>query len=98
MIESILNGSIYTLAFALGFQEILIIGVIILIFFGGARFVRGIPNMAKSLGEGIREFRKAGAALKEPLEELEQAREELDEATEKVKGVAGKKKKGTRIT
>jgi len=39
----------------LGFGELLIIFVIILILFGGKK----IPDVAKSIGEGIRSFKKA---------------------------------------
>jgi sec-independent protein translocase protein TatA len=39
----------------LGFGELLIIFIIILVLFGGKK----IPGLAKSLGEGIRSFKKA---------------------------------------
>lgn len=39
----------------IGTQEILIIGGIIVLIFGGAK----IPQLAKGLGEGIREFKKS---------------------------------------
>jgi len=39
----------------LGFGELLIIFVIVLILFGGKK----IPDVAKSIGEGIRSFKKA---------------------------------------
>jgi sec-independent protein translocase protein TatA len=39
----------------LGFQELLVIMVIVLVLFGARR----IPEIGKSLGKGIREFRKA---------------------------------------
>jgi len=39
----------------LGFGELLIIFIIILFLFGGKK----IPGLAKSLGEGIRSFKKA---------------------------------------
>jgi sec-independent protein translocase protein TatA len=38
-----------------GFGELLIILFIVLLVFGGSK----IPGIAKSLGEGIREFKKA---------------------------------------
>ena len=47
------------LAWAVGWQEILVIVVIVLILFGG----RKIPELAKGLGEGIRNFR---TSIKEP--------------------------------
>ena len=36
-------------------QDWIIIGVIVLVLFGGAK----IPQLAKGLGEGIREFKKS---------------------------------------
>ena len=39
----------------LGFQEILLIGVFILVFFGA----RKIPEFMKGLGKGVREFKDA---------------------------------------
>jgi len=39
----------------LGPQELLIILVIVLVLFGGAK----LPQLARGLGEGIREFKKA---------------------------------------
>lgn len=45
----------YTLAFALGGQEIIIILVIVLLLFGG----RKIPELMKGMGKGIKEFKNA---------------------------------------
>lgn len=39
----------------IGFPELMIIFVIILVLFGGKK----IPDLAKSIGEGIRSFKKA---------------------------------------
>lgn len=39
----------------LGFTELIVIGAAVLIFFGPKR----LPELAKSLGQGIREFKKA---------------------------------------
>lgn len=39
----------------LGFNEILIIGIIILLIFGG----RKIPELMRGLGKGVREFKDA---------------------------------------
>ena len=39
----------------IGTQEILIIGGIVVLLFGGAK----LPQLAKGLGEGIREFKKS---------------------------------------
>jgi len=39
----------------IGTNEIIIIGVVVLVLFGGSR----IPQFAKGFGEGIREFKKS---------------------------------------
>ena len=41
--------------FGIGFSELLVILVICLLLFGASR----LPEIGKSLGEGIREFKKA---------------------------------------
>ena len=48
-----------------GFQELLIIGVVILVMFGG----RKIPEFMRGLGKGIREFNDAKNNVKKELEE-----------------------------
>ena len=49
----------------LGFQELLIIGVVILVMFGG----RKIPEFMRGLGKGIREFNDAKNNVKKEIEE-----------------------------
>ena len=49
----------------LGFSEILVIFVIALLVFGPKK----LPDLGKSLGKGIREFRKATDELKSSWEE-----------------------------
>ncbi|HVK06316.1 MAG TPA: twin-arginine translocase TatA/TatE family subunit [Armatimonadaceae bacterium] len=44
-----------TFAYGFGWQEILIIGAIVILLFGGTK----LPQLAKGLGEGIREFKKS---------------------------------------
>ena len=48
-----------------GFQEILLIAVVILVLFGG----RKIPEFMRGLGKGIREFNDAKDNVKKELEE-----------------------------
>jgi sec-independent protein translocase protein TatA len=48
--------------FNLGGGEIVVIAVVFLVLFGGKK----LPEMAKGLGEGIRNFKQA---VKEPTEE-----------------------------
>lgn len=43
----------------LGMTEILLIGVALLIFFGPSK----LPQLGKSLGDGIKEFKKATKGL-----------------------------------
>ena len=50
--------------FGLGAPEIIIILVIALVVFGPKK----LPDLGKSLGQGIREFRKSTSGLKEELE------------------------------
>jgi sec-independent protein translocase protein TatA len=38
----------------IGFQELLVIALIVMVLFGGSR----IPQLMRGLGQGIREFRK----------------------------------------
>lgn len=49
---------------ALGFQEILLIAVVVLVLFGG----RKIPELLRGLGRGVREFNDAKTNLKDEFE------------------------------
>jgi len=49
----------------LGFTEILLIAVVLLLLFGPSK----LPELGKSLGKGIQEFKKAGRELTEPLKD-----------------------------
>jgi len=49
---------------SLGFQEILLIAVVVLVLFGG----RKIPELMKGLGRGVREFNDAKTTMKEEIE------------------------------
>ena len=51
--------------FGIGFQEMLIILVVVLIFFGPKR----LPDLAKSLGKGIAEFKKATEEVRKGIED-----------------------------
>lgn len=50
---------------SLGFQEILLIALVVLVLFGG----RKIPEFMRGLGRGIREFNDAKDNVKKELEE-----------------------------
>ena len=56
--------------FGLGLTEVIIILVIVLIIFGAGK----LPKIAKSIGEGIKEFKKA-TKEKESKEEKEEKKE-----------------------
>ncbi|WP_018126538.1 Sec-independent protein translocase subunit TatA/TatB [Balneola vulgaris] len=48
-----------------GAPEILIIAIVVLVLFGAKR----IPELAKGLGQGIKEFKKASKDIKKEIEE-----------------------------
>jgi len=56
----------------LGIQEILIIGIFILIFFGAKK----IPDFMKGMGKGVREFKDAMSNVKKEVEETTSIPEE----------------------
>lgn len=62
----------FYLIFGLGGQELIIVGLIILVFFGGKK----IPELMKGLGSGIREFNNAKnnieSEVKQNMKELEE--------------------------
>lgn len=47
----------------LGGQEILIIGIIILLLFGGKK----LPELMKGLGKGIKEYKKTTSEIKDEI-------------------------------
>ena len=55
--------------FGLGGQEVLFVGILALILFGGKK----LPELAKGLGEGIRNFKTAIKEEGEKVEEKKQA-------------------------
>ena len=56
----------------LGGQEILLILLVILIFFGAKK----IPELARGLGKGIREFKDATKEIKNDIEDSAKIEEE----------------------
>lgn len=54
--------------FGIGFQEMLIILVVVLIIFGPKR----LPDLAKSLGKGIAEFKKASEEVRKGIDDAMQ--------------------------
>lgn len=55
----------------LGWQEILLILLIVLILFGA----RKIPDLARSLGRGVKEFKKGLKDIETPEDEEEEKKE-----------------------
>ena len=53
----------------LGFPELILIGLVVLVLFGSKK----IPEIAQGLGKGVNEFRKA---MKDVQEKVEQAASE----------------------
>jgi sec-independent protein translocase protein TatA len=56
----------------IGGQELFLILLIVLVFFGAKK----LPELARGLGQGIREFRKAARDVKD---EVEKEADKLDE-------------------
>ena len=57
---------------SIGGQELFLILLLVLVFFGAKK----LPELAKGLGQGIREFRKAA---KDVQDEVEKETKKLDE-------------------
>ena len=62
-----------------GGMEILIVLMVILLFFGAKR----IPELARGIGQGMNEFRKASDQIKEELEKGEKEGLDSDNASKK---------------
>jgi len=60
------------LAWAVGWQEILVIVIVVLILFGG----RKIPELARGIGRGMREFKREMRGVKEDFDEAMKEEEE----------------------
>lgn len=58
-----------------GFQEILLIGMFVLVFFGAKK----IPDFMKGLGKGVREFKEGVKEVKADLEEPAQTSKNITE-------------------
>jgi sec-independent protein translocase protein TatA len=67
------------LAWSVGWQEILVIVVVVLILFGGKK----IPELAKGLGKGLREFKREISGVKKDFEDVTSEDEETYEPPRK---------------
>jgi sec-independent protein translocase protein TatA len=61
--------------FGLGYQELLLILLILVVLFGASR----IPELARSLGTSIREFKKGAAEVKEEVNSATSAAKKEEE-------------------
>jgi sec-independent protein translocase protein TatA len=59
-----------------GMQELLVIGLFVLIFFGAKK----IPDFMKGLGKGVREFKSGLNDVKKDFEEAGEETKKVDEA------------------
>ena len=62
---------------SIGFSELLLIFFVVLLLFGGKK----LPELARSMGAALREFRKAANEIEEPVRETkEEVEKELSSA------------------
>jgi sec-independent protein translocase protein TatA len=62
----------------IGYQEMIIIFLIVLLLFGGKK----IPEIARGLGKGLREFRKARDDIKDSIDREAKGDEEKERGEE----------------
>ncbi|ACF12798.1 twin-arginine translocation protein, TatA/E family subunit [Chloroherpeton thalassium ATCC 35110] len=75
--------------FGLGGQELIVILLIILLFFGAKK----LPELAKGLGKGLNEFKKAQAGLEEEFNKaVEAPKTGSDDLSERVKNMSDDEK------
>lgn len=70
---------------SIGFTEILVIAVIVLIFFGPQR----LPEVTRALGGAMREFRRSMNEIQRELEEVDRARKWKAAGTPDTPGATG---------
>ncbi len=69
--------------FGIGMPELIIILVIALIVIGPSK----LPDLARALGKGMAEFRKATQEIKESLDVEEEFREARDDLVDSISGI-----------
>ena len=72
----------------LGYQELIIIFLIVLVLFGGKK----IPEIARGMGKGIREFKKAKDDLHNAIEEEVVAQDSKKKPRKKLKTASSEDK------
>ena len=65
--------------FGIGWQELLIVLVIVLVIFGASR----VPEVGRALGKGIREFRSSVTGKDEEAKDEPKAEEKSEATSEK---------------
>jgi sec-independent protein translocase protein TatA len=70
--DRLLAACVLALFGGLGWQEVLLIVVVVLILFGG----RKIPELARNLGKGLRQFKREMGGVKREFEEAVETAEE----------------------
>ena len=65
--------------FGIGWQELLIVLVIVLVIFGASR----VPEVGRALGKGIREFRSSVTGKDEETKDEPKAEEKSEATSEK---------------
>lgn len=65
----------------IGAQELLILGLIILVFFGGKK----IPELMRGLGKGVKEFKDGVEGLDVDIDKKDNAKKKEAETDEKEK-------------
>ncbi|HBQ60568.1 MAG TPA: twin-arginine translocase TatA/TatE family subunit [Balneolaceae bacterium] len=68
----------------IGAPEVLIIAIFVLVFFGAKR----IPELARGVGQGIKEFRQASKDIKQ---EIEESSRDINDAVDKDKTTSNSK-------
>lgn len=58
-------NSLFVLFLNLGGGEVVLILIVILLLFGG----KGVPNIARALGKGIREFKDAANGIQKDIQQ-----------------------------
>ena len=65
----------------LGMQEMLLIALVVLLFFGGKK----IPELMKGIGKGVRSFKEGMNEVEDNLKETDQKKEETTSNEKKEK-------------